>query len=45
MIVASHMGEDLIATAAAFVAGGGSVLLTIGRARLGRLCDRLTRRR
>ena len=41
MIVAHHMGEELIPTLLAGGAGAGSVLLAIGRARVGRLFDRL----
>ncbi len=41
MIMASHVGEDLLPSLLASGAGAGSVLLAVGRARLGRLLDRL----
>ena len=41
MIVAHHMGEDLLPTLLAGGAGAGSVALALARARLGRLVDRL----
>ena len=44
MIVANHIGEGLIPTVLAGGAGAGSVLLAIGRVRLGQLFDRLRRR-
>ena len=44
MIVAHHLGENLVATLLASGTGAGSVLLAVGRARLGRLLDRLRRR-
>ena len=41
MIVAHHVGEDLILMLAASGAGAGPVLLVVWRARLGHLVDRM----
>jgi hypothetical protein len=44
MILANHLGESLIPALVVSGAGAGSVLFAVGRARLGRLLDRLRRR-
>lgn len=44
MIVANHMGEDLILVLAGSGAGAGPLLLLVWRTRLGRLVDRMRRR-
>jgi hypothetical protein len=43
MILAHHLGEHLLPALLAGGAGAGSVLLTVGRVRLGRLVDWLRR--
>jgi hypothetical protein len=44
VIVASHMGEDVVLMAAASGAGAASALLALGRARVGGLIRRMRRR-
>ncbi len=44
MIVASHMGEDVVVMAAASGAGAASLLLALARVRVGELMRRLRRR-
>jgi hypothetical protein len=44
MILAHHLGENFIPALVAGGAGSDSVLLAIGRARIGRLVERLRRR-
>jgi hypothetical protein len=44
MIIASHMGEDVVLLAAASGAGAASALLALARARVGGLMRRLRRR-
>ena len=44
MIVAHHMGEDVVLMAAAGAAGASSALLALARARVGELMRRLRRR-
>jgi hypothetical protein len=44
VIVAHHAGEDLILQLAVSGVSAGSLLLTMCRARLGRLVDRMKRR-
>ena len=44
MIVASHIGEDVVLMAAAGGAGAASALLALARVRVGELMRRLRRR-
>ena len=44
MIVASHIGEDVVLIAAASGAGAASALLALAQARVGEVMRRLTRR-
>ncbi len=44
MIVANHMGEDVVLTAAASGAGAASAFLALALARVGKLMRRLRRR-